>query len=85
MVNSDQSIDDFYQLLFELQQASGDPSNWGWLDYNTISSRDGDCCIRRHHDGWEYAKNGQRHESPVKAWQAATGRNFPVQISDNGG
>lgn len=58
------------QLLQDLHEASGDTEEFGFLDDCTITCRSGDCCIRLHSDGWEYAKNRQRHETPLAAWQA---------------
>lgn len=59
------------QLLQELQEASGDANEFGLIHDTKIGCRSGDCCIRLHHnDGWEYAKNGQRHETPLDAWKA---------------
>ena len=56
--------------LAELQERAGDLDDFGLIDTCTISCRAGDCCIRRHYDGWEYAQNGQRHSTPLAAWEA---------------
>ena len=52
----------------KLQIVAGQNEEFGVIDENTISCTYGDCCIRKHPDGWEYGKNGKRHGSAVDAY-----------------
>jgi hypothetical protein len=69
--SNEASAQSVVMLLFaELQEWAGDLDEFDLIGDSTIACRAGDCCIRLHSDGWEYAENRQRHSTPLTAWQA---------------
>lgn len=62
------SLDDVIGEVRELEIVAGLNESFGVIDSKTISCRYGDCCIRKHEDGWEYGNNGRRYKSAVDAY-----------------
>lgn len=61
-------MDEVIEEVRQLEIVAGLNESFGIIDAVTIGCRFGDCCIRKHEDGWEYGNNGRRYKSAVDAY-----------------